>query len=159
MPRLHRVVPVFWKTELPVDYIDTSLVINTWETVVANLSGGKPARLLYIIIEQTNNGATAETIEFEITINGTTYTKTMTGMGSGTPVYLYFQKDLVAGDLVLLHTTTAFSVGCFALNTGVPVPFNVETVGLIRVRQTTDVDAVSAQIEVNIIWEKLTAGR
>jgi len=40
-----------------------TLVEDTWETVVANLSDGRPVRLWYIRVEQTNNGATAEDIE------------------------------------------------------------------------------------------------
>ena len=32
--------PKYWKTQLPVDYLDTSLTIDTWETVSADLSGG-----------------------------------------------------------------------------------------------------------------------
>jgi hypothetical protein len=34
-------------------------------------------------------------------------------------------------------------------------PFNAASIGLIRVRQTTAVDGVTAQIEVNIVWDKL----
>ena len=59
---------MFWKTQLPVDYIDTSLTINDWETIVADLSDGKPAKLLAIIVQQDNNGAAAEDIELEITM-------------------------------------------------------------------------------------------
>ena len=70
--------------QIPIDYIDTTLVQNTWETVDADLSDGAPVRILYVIVEQTNNGATGETIELEMTINGTAYTMTFNNIGSGT---------------------------------------------------------------------------
>jgi len=144
---------VYWKTQLPVDYIDTSLVINTWETVIADLSGGKPARLWFIIVEQTNNGATAETIEFEITINGTAYTVTITADDS-TPYFIYVMHSLTAGDFTFNSSTgnmTVLGIGY----TQYAIPFSVDSVSLIRVRQTTDVDGTSAQIEVNIVWDRL----
>lgn len=144
---------VYWRSQLPVDYIDTSLVINTWETVVADLSGGKPAKIWYIVVEQTNNGASAETVELEVTINGTAYTWTLTDIASAATVYMRITADLTAGDFTTLSTTTVRSI--LARDDDHTIPFVVDSVGLIRVRQTTDVDAVSAQIEVNIIWEKL----
>lgn len=143
---------VYWRTQLPIDYIDTSLVINTWETVSANLSGGKPARIWFITIVQTNNGATAEDIELEITINGTAYTVTTTQNSAGV-YYVYKHANLVGGDFYFEATTNVRAVG-----TGISdftVPFDAQSVGLIRVRQTTDVDGTSAQIEVNFDWEQL----
>jgi len=144
---------VYWRTQLPVDYIDTSLVQNTWENVVADLSGGKPARLWLIIVEQENNGATVETIELEITINGTAYTWTLTGIASGTPNYCYISTGLTAGDFTTANGATIYTV--LAADPDLSVPFTVESVGLIRVRQTTDVDGTSAQIEVNVVWDRL----
>lgn len=143
----------FFKAQLPVDYLDTSLVQNTWETVSSDLSKGKPAKLLFIIIEQTNNGASGEDIELEITINGTPYTWTLT-MSNGIKNYCYITKDLLTGDFATSSNTGIYSVGSvgFALETA--DPFVCSKVGLIRVRQTTDVDGTSAQIEVNIAWEK-----
>jgi len=146
---------VYWRTQLPVDYIDTSLVINTWETVVADLSGGKPVRLWFIAIEQTNNGATDEDLELEITLNGKAYTVSATGATSGEICYVKPSWSLAAGDWVFSVSASVHSVGAYALATNMVVPFNVESVGLIRVRQTSDVDGTSAQIEVNIIWDCL----
>jgi len=145
---------VYWKTQLPVDYIDTSLVQNNWENVVADLSGGKPARLWHIVIEQTNNGLTAEDIELEITINGTAYTVTVTA-DSGTRYYVVCQSDLSAGDFSFGTNTTAVTVGNPGYSTTVAIPFDAQNVGLIRVRQTSNIDGTSAQIEVNIVWERL----
>jgi len=146
----------FWKSQLPVDYIDTSLVINTWETVSADLSEGKPARLLFIIVEQTNNGAAVETVELEITINGTAYVFTGTNMPSGTVCFGYVTEALLGGDFLV-----ALPVGGTVIPAGegysatITKTFNASRVGLIRARQTSAVDATSAQIEVNIIWDKL----
>lgn len=143
---------VYWKTQLPVDYIDTSLTINTYENVSADLSGGKPARLWWIQVEQTNNGATDEDITLEVTINGTAYEFSGTCV-SGTVYFGIIGGNLTAGDFTPLLTTT--NATTFGLNNAIGTPFIAESVGLIRVKQTTDVDAVSAQIEVNIRWEKL----
>jgi len=143
----------YWKTQLPVDYIDTSLVINTWETVIADLSGGKPAKLLYIIVEQTNNGTTDEDIEFEITINGTAYTFSGT-MTSGTRYYAFMEENLSAGDFNPVLSSAVRGVN-FSPGAETATPFIAESVSLIRVRQTTDVDLTSAQIEVNIVWDRL----
>jgi len=145
----------YWKTQLPVDYIDTSLVQNAWENVVADLSEGRPARLLRIIIEQTNNGATPESLELEITINGTAYVFAL-ACDSDTQYYGYINMNLTAGDFSPFLTATV--VRPLASHTGVAVqsyPFVAASVGLIRVRQTTDVDVTSAQIEVNIVWDRL----
>jgi len=144
----------FWKTQLPVDYIDTSLVINTWETVSADLSGGKPARLWYMLVEQTNNGAAAEDIELEVTINGTAYTW-IGSCDSGTVYGGYIQYNLSAGDFVPSLSTTKYTVASPTLSNHVAMPFVASSVGLVRVRQTSAVDGVSAQIEVNIVWDKL----
>ena len=146
----------YWKTQLPVDYITTGvadpIVINTWYTATANLSGGKPAKLLYILVEQTNNGATAETIELEITINGTAYVFTA-ACDDGSEYYGRIRHYLVGGDFDTVLSITQSLTN--ALSNAHSVAFIAEKVGLIRVRQTTAVDAVAAQIEVNIVWEKL----
>lgn len=144
---------VYWQTQLPIDYIDTSLVINTWETVSSNLSGGKPARIWYVLLEQTNNGATDEDIELEITINGTAYTFTQTAV-SGTQYRLRFSYELTGGDFNPVLSTSAVMFGSAGSGT-FSVPFNCSSIGLIRVRQTSAVDVTAAQIEVNIVWDKL----
>ena len=145
---------IYWKTQLPVDYKDTSLTINTFENVVADLSGGKPARLKYFVIEQTNNGATAETVVLEITINGTAYTVSIAAAASGTPYYIHLLADLATGDFTFGSSPNPNTCGT-PYSQYDAVFFCAETVGLIRVKQTTDVDGTSAQIEVNITWDKL----
>ena len=143
---------VYWKTQKPIDYLDTTLTINTYEEVTADLSGGRPARLWYILLEQTNNGATQEDLTLEITINGTAYEFTITAT-SGTQYHCIMSYDLTTGDFTPAVTSTDMTVGSSFTNFA--VPFDAASVGLIRVKQTTDVDGTSAQIEVNIIWEKL----
>lgn len=143
----------YWKSQPPVDYLDDTLTIDTWETVSADLSGGMPAKLLVIIVEQTNNGATAETIELEMTIDGTAYTFTINA-NSGTKYYCVLLETLTAGDFTPNSTTDVRTVS--GLDPDFASPFYAGSVGLIRVRQTTTVDGTSAQIEVNIMWEKLT---
>ena len=149
--------PFYWKTQKPVDYLDNSLVQNTWENVVADLSGGKPTKLWYIIVKQTNNGATDEDIEFEITINGVAHTFSATCV-SGTEMFCFFNRSLAAGTWGCSMVSTKYSCNESVVDSKA-VPFTAETVGLIRVRQTSDVDGVSAQIEVNIVWDKLTRAK
>jgi len=143
---------VYWKTQLPVDYLDDSLVQNNWENVVADLSGGKPVRFWYVIIEQTNNGATAEDLELEITINGTAYTISVTADDSQ-PYFVFLSYSLVAGDFAFGTGTSCRQV--LASDIDQSAPMSCENVSLIRVRQTSDVDGVAAQIEVNIVWDRL----
>ena len=141
----------FWKTQKPVDYLDDSLVQNTWENVVADLSEGLPARIWFIILEQTNDGATAEDIELEVTIEGTT--KTWSGtLDSGSQYYGFLDKN---GD-PQFHVANAQCTLRDVQPTGdVAIGGTYRDVGLIRVRQTSDVDGVSAQIEVNVVWDKM----
>lgn len=144
-----------WRSQPPIDYVDTSLVINTWETVVADLSEGEPARLWYIIVEQTNNGAAIETIEFEITINGTPYLVTHAGIASGVRDFVFSQLVDAAGDFAFAGAVSIVTVLNPTLDPDNAIPFGAISVGLIRVRQTTAVDGVAAQIEVNVVWDKL----
>lgn len=146
----------FWRSQLPVDFIDATIVINAWETVEADLSEGLPARLWHIEVEQTNNGAAAEDLEFEITINGTAYTVTLSGIASGVISYIHVSNNLSGGDFLFLGSTQIRTVGTFVNFNA--IPFNAASVELIRVRQTTAVDVVSAQIEVNMKWDKLVNG-
>jgi hypothetical protein len=152
--RIENGPPRVWQTQLPVDYIDTSLTINNWETVVADLSDGSRARLRFIMVEQTNNGATDETIELEITINRKPYTFTLS-MVSGTLYFCSFNQNLTAGDFTTSVGTTNYAA--MSVSSTVANWFNAESVGLVRVRQTTGVDGTSASIEVNIVWDKLVA--
>ena len=152
-------------TQLPIDYATASvvdpLVINDWYTAVADLSGGKPVKFVGIIIEQTNTDVTAETIELEITlahpVTGvmTTYTFAM-ALDSGTAYYGIIEYSLDTGNFTLTLTTSQTQPLWIGEKYS-SHSFTVGAVGLIRTRQTTAVDAVSAYIEVNIVWEKLTA--
>lgn len=151
----HVTVPCIWRTQLPVDYLDTSLVMNNFENVSADLSEGVPARIWYIRVEQTNNGVTAEDVELEITINGTAYTVGLAGIASGTPMYVRLIADLAAGDFSFVDYATLYQLGDGLGAQQTAIPFTADSIGLIRVRQTTGVDPVAAQIEVNIIWDKL----
>jgi len=145
----------YWKAQSPIDFIDNALVVNVWETVSADLSEGSPARLWYIIVEQTNNGAGVETLEFEITINGTVYLVTMAGIASGARQFVFSQLvDDGAGDFSFAGAVSIVTPLNPTLDVDQAVPFGADSVGLIRVRQTTAVDAGGAQIEVNIIWDK-----
>jgi len=143
-----------WQSQLPIDYLDASLTINTWETVDADLSEGDPARLVYVIVEQTNNGAAVEDIELEITINGTAYTWTLSGIASGALIYCGISANLATGDFETVSQATNPRM-VQALDDDHSHPFVAESIGLIRTQQTSAVDGVSAQIEVNIVWDKL----
>lgn len=142
-------------TQPPIDFIDTTIVISNWETVSANLSNGKAAELFLIYVEQTNNGATVEDLEIEITINGTAYTWTISNAVSGTPYYLQIGHNLTAGDFTPVQGTSIRGVLLGPASDNDLRPFRAKTVGLVRVRQTTAVDVVAAQIEMNIVWNKL----
>lgn len=147
----------YWQTQPPIDWLDTSLVINTWETVAADLSGGEPCRLLIISVTQTNNGASPETIQLEITVDETAYAIEFLNVTSGTPNYLFLSMNLSGGDFLFGSTLSKVTVGAPNNFQYQAIPFDCAKVGLIRVRQTTTVDAVSAQIEVNIAWEKMVS--
>ena len=140
--------PEAWVQQDPVDYDDATLVINTWETVEADLSGGKPAKLLYVSVEQTNNGAAVEDIELEITLNGVANTWTLGGIASGA---IHWCTMTIEG--VTSNQTGSIRMPR-ALVDGDYGPLASESIGLIRVRQTSVVDGVSASIEVNIVWDK-----
>lgn len=143
----------FWKTQLPIDFIDTSLTINDWMEISPDLSEGKPAKLWFLILKQTNNGTSAEDIDLEVTINGTAYVFTGT-LTNATNYYGVIDRNLDTGDFSPILDATANT--CIGAYSNVhAIPFVAESVGLIRVQQTTNVDGTSAQIEVNIAWEKL----
>lgn len=152
---LDKVKDTIWKTQIPIDYLNDALVQNAWDTVSSDLSEGDPARLQFIIIEQTNNGATGEAIELEITINGTAYTFSAT-INSGTQYYACITYNKDTGDFECYLSSSKCQVGA-QISTAMACPFVAESVGLIRARQTSGVDGTSAQIEVNVHWEKKTS--
>ena len=152
----------YWKTQLPIDYLDASLTINTPEVVSADLSSGKPAKIWVIEIEQTNNGATDETIVLHITMPNpstgaeTVYDVTITTAGDGAIHWVYLNRALATGDYSFITSTSARTMGSNNMAT-TAIPFTAGYVGLITVEQTSTVDVTTAQIEVNIQWEKLSS--
>ena len=130
-----------------LDY-DTSgtanpLVLNVWYEA---LPVTRNVKAYYLIVEQTNAGATAETIVVELTIDGTVYTWTQVA-GSGTPYYLYFNTVGALTDAVSAHQL-------LSLDADQSAPLETRSLQ-IRVRQTSVVDLVSAIIEVNMVYSIL----
>lgn len=144
-----------WKTQPPIDYIDNTITISTPETVIANLSGGEPCKLWYIIVEQTNNGATVEDIDLHITINGVVRTITFTALPSGVPHYVICLITRTGATFTFGDGGTAILTVGEPLDIRNALPFRADSVGLITVEQTTAVDVTAASIEVNITWELL----
>lgn len=142
-------------TSFPIDYIDTTLVINTWETITGFSSGGKRCKILYMYIEQTNNGATDEDLELELTYldqNGTTRTITFSlTAASGQRYYCYLTGDLTGGIFTGATSTSVYPM--VTRGTDNIEGWKLRALTSARVRQTTDVDVVAAQIELNAIWE------
>lgn len=145
---------VFWKSQLPVDFEESTVVINTWYEVVADLGSDKNVRCWFILVEQTNNGGTNETIEVEVEIDGTPYTCSQS-LASGTRGSVLVLHTLTGGDFTLYLTPTDATT-MRGINTSNGIPF-IGKIGRIRVRQTTDVDLTSAKIEVNITHDLLEA--
>ena len=130
-----------WDTDTDVG-VDP-IVINTWYTPFAVT---RNVKAFYIIVEQTNAGAAAETIVAELTIDGTVYTWTQVA-GSGTPYYLYFNTVGALTDAVSAHQL-------LSLDADQSAPLETRSLQ-IRVRQTSVVDLVSAIIEVNMVYSIL----
>ena len=132
-----------------IDYITTAVedpvVINTWYTVMPTT---EDVKLWYVVFEQTNNGATAETVECEFTINGgAPVVAAGAGLDSGNQYYA--MVDLAAVGSV---SGDVYQVSSGETDQSAPL----ETRSLqIRVRQTSAVDLVSAQIECNIVYATL----
>ena len=124
-----------------LDYINTSLVQNTWYTALATT---RNVRAWYLVVEQTNNGAAAENIEVELTIDGTSITDSQ-NMNSGDVHYLLLSDE----------GAIQWSVGSvrqiLSLDADQSAPLQTRSLG-IRVRQTSAVDVTSAIIEVNLVY-------
>ena len=126
-------------TDVPVDPV----VLNDW---YEPLPLTRNVKAWYLVVEQTNNGATIESIEVELTINGVV-TPRVISAANGTLHYMMFDID---GDLQL--SSTAIQMLSLDLDQSAPL----ETRSLRgRVRQTTTVDLVSAIIEVNMVYATL----
>lgn len=130
-----------------LDYDTTAtanpIVINTWYTALATTRNVKS---YYLIVEQTNNGATVEDIEVELTIDGTVYVAA-TAMNSGALYYANFGIAATFGMTGIVNQL-------LALDADQSAPLETKSLQ-IRVRQTSVVDLVTAQIEVNMVYETL----
>ncbi len=130
-----------WDTanDVPIDPI----VINDWYIALAEI---RNVKAWYLIIEQTNNGATDETIVTELTINGVVYTSARNQV-SGQPYYQYLTLDgVIERELAIRQIVS--------LDNDQSAPLETRSLA-IRVRQTTAVDAISAIIEVNLVYDTL----
>ena len=121
---------------------DTSTVVqNAWNTPLDTTSN--PVKIYYLVFEQTNNGATVETVSLEITTNGTAHTTT-SAVNSGAKMYVYFDEDGA-----IQRGTSVRQLLSQELDNSAPL----ETKSVkIRIRQTTGVDPVSASLEVNMVY-------
>ena len=131
-----------------LDY-DTStvvdpIVINTWYTA---LLPTEDVKAWYIIVEQTNTGASDEDLEIEFIIDGAVEVFALAGRISGSVYYL-----------LLNHEGNWYTSGSVSqiLSRDVDQSAPLETRSLgIRVRQTSAVDVTSAIIEVNMVYATL----
>lgn len=139
--------PMFMFEYQNLDYDTTAtanpIVINTWYTALATTRNVKS---YYLIVEQTNNGATVEDIEVELTIDGTVYVAA-TAMNSGALYYANFGIAATFGMTGIVNQL-------LALDADQSAPLETKSLQ-IRVRQTSVVDLVTAQIEVNMVYETL----
>ncbi len=127
-------------TDVPIDPV----VINDWYVALVPTPNVKA---YYLVVEQTNNGGTDETLELEATINGTIYTASI-NTASGVERNLIFNINAVLDDVASRTQMLAFDADQSA-------PLETRSLG-IRVRQTTVVDLVSAIIDVNLVYAQKT---
>ena len=122
--------------------VDAIVVLNKWYTPLVPT---KNVRAFYLIVEQTNNGATDENLEVELTVDGVVHLGTIPGATNGTPFYKYI--DYSGG---FWASATVRQILALDLDQSAPL----ETRRLeIRVRQTSAVDLTAAQIEVNMVYD------
>lgn len=124
-----------------LDYLNATIVQNTWYTPFAST---RNVKAWYLIVEQTNNGATNENIVVELTINGTVYTRNINNAVSGTAYYVFMFIDGT-----MTHGTGTRQM--LSLDADQSAPLETRSLQ-IRVRQTTAVDPTAAQIEVNMVY-------
>ncbi len=127
-------------TDVPIDPI----VINDWYVA---LEPTRNVKVWYLIIEQTNNGATNEDLEIELTINGVVFIANGAAIVSGDPRYIVAGSTGVFDDVGGVRQV-------LSLDGDQSAPLETRSLG-IRVRQTTAVDLVSAIIEVNMVYATL----
>ncbi|GAH47558.1 unnamed protein product, partial [marine sediment metagenome] len=142
-----------WVTQTPIEYADATLVEDVWETVVADLSEGEPGRFWYVVIYQSNTGAAGEDFELEFNFGDAVRTLAV-NLADDTPFYVYENYALLGGEM-LLEINIAGTFGD-AYGEGLAIPFSFDRCGLIRVRQTSNVDGGAAEVAITIIWDKFT---
>lgn len=127
-----------------LDFITTSVdaivIQNKWYTALPLTKNFKG---LYLIVEQTNDGAADETIEVEYLIDGVALTPA-TLLGSGVATYHGINTY---GAVV----TNAAAIPMVFADFDQTFPLETKSLRL-RVRQTSVVDAVAANIEVNMVY-------
>lgn len=121
--------------------VDPIVVLDKWYTPLPTT---RNVKAWYLFVEQTNNGATAEDIEIELTLNGIALPTDTRASVSGTPYAVRIRNEndpfMDAGN---------WTLGAQDSDQSVPL----ETRSLqVRVRQTTAVDVVAANIEVNMVY-------
>jgi len=122
------------------------VVINTWYTA---LTPTRNVKAYYLIIKQTNTGATIENIEAELIIDGIVTTD-VRDFTSGVEYYTRFSNTY---DFDIKYN---IPTQLLALDLDQSAPLETRSLG-IRVRQTTAVDITSAIIEVNMVYATLEA--
>jgi hypothetical protein len=124
-----------------IDWDTAVVVINDWNEPMPTEDNVK---CWYLVVEQTNNGATAETLQLEITLASGTPLTLNIAADSGNRYYIYYNLNGT-----LTSSTSIYTLGSLDPDNSVPI----ETSSMrIRIRQTTAVDVVSASIEVNVIY-------
>ena len=130
-----------------LDY-DTSgvanpVVLNVWYEA---LPVTRNVKAYYLIVEQTNAGATAEDIVLELTIDGVPFVYSRL-IGSGVPYYYLMNSSGI-------FDSAATVIQLLSLDFDQSAPLETRSLG-IRVRQTSVPDVASAIIEVNMVYATL----
>ena len=126
-----------------LDWDNDDITQNIWYTALAPVANVKA---WYLVVEQTNTGATAEDIVVELTIDGTVYTRAV-NRASGVPMYMHMNQYNALDYQTDIRQMMSLDIDQSA-------PLETRSLG-IRVRQTSAVDLVSAVIEVNMVYEQL----
>ena len=126
--------------------VEDPIILNKWYTA---LPTRRNVKAWYLVVEQTNNGAAAETIGVEVTVNGNVNNRNIAALVDNTPNYMFFSE------LGFLSNQAAVRQ-LLALDDDHSAPLETRSLR-IRVRQTTAVDVVAAQIEVNMVYATLEA--
>ena len=121
--------------------VDAIVIKDKWYEVLSV----RYVKLFYLISEQTNDGAAAETIEVRLTRNGGTPNLNSGARDSGVQYHYRFAME---GSFVIDGSEQQL----LSLDGDQSVSLETESL-LIEARQTSVVDAVSAQIEINGVYK------